>query len=274
MYNISVFKYGSDFESIRCMYIIGVCVCVKVAMIYCTSRVVPVTVCSEMSRKNITFRPQKGKKEKTFRTRIARSWHHRPGRVVVGGAWPAVSHHVSVVRPRAELHRTRLLVEREIFDVDLAKRFVDGRRFPHHLARVVQYGLGHYRHLVIAVRAEKSDKRPSYCAGRDTVVRSNTAYGDPSTRYSKTDWKPRAGCKRWEVPARAMSTLAAANLRPTRELPDSLITIRDIAGWITVFRSFPSGEFVRWPSALFRLSGMVLVPFGVYTDLWIYWKGS
>lgn len=71
-------------------------------------------------------------------------------------AWPLTgSHHVSVVRPRSELHRTRLLVEREVLDVYLAKRLVNGRRFPHHFARVVQYGFCHYCHFVVAISTVK-----------------------------------------------------------------------------------------------------------------------
>lgn len=72
-----------------------------------------------------------------------------------GGAYhaSAVSHHVSVVRPRSKLHGTRLLVEREVLDIYLAEGFVNGRRFPHDFSRVVQYRFRHYRHLVIAVGA-------------------------------------------------------------------------------------------------------------------------
>lgn len=95
-------------------------------------------------------------------------------------AWPLTgSHHVSVVRPRSELHGTRLLVEREVLDVYLAKRLVDGRRFPHHFARVVQYGFGHYRHFVVAVGAAKHVRR---CTLHSRLVSSRT-HGVQWMRY-------------------------------------------------------------------------------------------
>jgi hypothetical protein len=44
-----------------------------------------------------------------------------------------------------------LFVEGKELDVDLARRFVDGRRVPGHFAGVVEDCLRHDRHLVIAV---------------------------------------------------------------------------------------------------------------------------
>lgn len=62
-----------------------------------------------------------------------------------------VSHHVSVVCPRSKLHETSLLVKREVFHVDFAKRFINGRWLPYDFSRIMQYGLRHYRHFVISI---------------------------------------------------------------------------------------------------------------------------
>ena len=67
------------------------------------------------------------------------------------------THLVAVVGPAAELHVAVLLVEGEPLDVDLAGGLVDGRRLPVHLARVPQRRLRHQRHLVLAVRAERTE---------------------------------------------------------------------------------------------------------------------
>ena len=64
------------------------------------------------------------------------------------------AHHVTIVGPRPELHETLLFVEGKELDVDLARRFVDGRRVPGHFAGVVEDRLRHDRHLVIAVGAK------------------------------------------------------------------------------------------------------------------------
>jgi hypothetical protein len=61
---------------------------------------------------------------------------------------------VAIVRPGAELHETRLFVEWEVLDINLTERLVDGRRFPHHFARVIEDGLRHYGHLVVSVGTE------------------------------------------------------------------------------------------------------------------------
>jgi len=44
---------------------------------------------------------------------------------------------IAAVRPRAEDERAFLLVEREEFDVDLARALVDGAWHPHRVAVVV-----------------------------------------------------------------------------------------------------------------------------------------
>lgn len=48
----------------------------------------------------------------------------------------------SVVRPAAKLEDARLLVEREVLDVDFTAGLVDGRGFPFDQARVVHRGFG------------------------------------------------------------------------------------------------------------------------------------
>lgn len=63
----------------------------------------------------------------------------------------------TVVRPRAEFHDARLLIERKVFHVDLAGRFVNGRWFPEYLAGILQRGFCHQRHLVIPVRAAETE---------------------------------------------------------------------------------------------------------------------
>lgn len=60
---------------------------------------------------------------------------------------------VAIVRPRAELHKARLLVEREVANVNFAGRFKDGRRRPDHFAGVVKDGLRQCCDHVFAVGA-------------------------------------------------------------------------------------------------------------------------
>jgi len=64
----------------------------------------------------------------------------------------------SVVSPRAEFHVARLLVEREVLDVDLAEGFVNGRRFPLDGAVVAQDGFGHDGHFVITIGTARASK--------------------------------------------------------------------------------------------------------------------
>lgn len=57
----------------------------------------------------------------------------------------------AVVSPRAELHDARLLVERKVFYVDLARGLVYGRWLPFDPPRVIQRRLRCQRHLEITV---------------------------------------------------------------------------------------------------------------------------
>ena len=68
------------------------------------------------------------------------------------------AYRISVRRPRSEFHVASLLVEWEIFDVDLAEGLVDGRRFPRHRSVVPQNGFGHDGHLVVAVGATQQEE--------------------------------------------------------------------------------------------------------------------
>lgn len=61
----------------------------------------------------------------------------------------------SVIRPRTEHHVTVLLVERKIQYVDLAIRLIDGRRWPHDFASVLEYRFRHQGYFVISVGAGK-----------------------------------------------------------------------------------------------------------------------
>jgi hypothetical protein len=61
---------------------------------------------------------------------------------------------ISIVRPGAELHETRLFVEWEVLDINLTEGLVDGRRFPHHFACVIEDCLRHYGHLVVSISTE------------------------------------------------------------------------------------------------------------------------
>jgi len=61
---------------------------------------------------------------------------------------------VAVVRPRAEFHKTRLLIEREIANVDFARRFEDGWRCPHHFAGMMKHSLCHGGDHVLSVGAD------------------------------------------------------------------------------------------------------------------------
>lgn len=64
------------------------------------------------------------------------------------------THLEAVVRPTAKLHDTRLLVKREVLDVDLARALVDGGWLPLHPACVVEGGFRGQRHLEVAIRTE------------------------------------------------------------------------------------------------------------------------
>lgn len=75
----------------------------------------------------------------------------------------------SVVRPRAELHLTALLVEREEGDVDGAGGLVDGWRHPADSAGVKQLGFGHV-----------ADGKLPICTG-------NTVYYSPSLILSQKE---------------------------------------------------------------------------------------
>ena len=75
------------------------------------------------------------------------------------GLFTRTAHHVTVVRPRAELEVAGLIVEREVLDVDVAGRHVYCRRVPHHLAGVVQLRLRHDSHFVVAVGAAGANRK-------------------------------------------------------------------------------------------------------------------
>ena len=62
----------------------------------------------------------------------------------------------AIVCPRSKFEDARLLVEGEVLDVDLARRFVDRRRFPFDEAVVVHRGLRRQRHFKVAVRTANS----------------------------------------------------------------------------------------------------------------------
>jgi len=59
----------------------------------------------------------------------------------------------SVVRPRADLDRTRLLVEREELDVDRTQALVDRRRLPDQKTVVVYRHLRDQPHRKVAISA-------------------------------------------------------------------------------------------------------------------------
>lgn len=65
----------------------------------------------------------------------------------------SLPHLKTIVGPRAELHNARLLVEWEVFNIDFARRFVNGGRAPLDAARVVERRLRRQRHLEVAVGA-------------------------------------------------------------------------------------------------------------------------
>ena len=56
--------------------------------------------------------------------------------------------------PTPELEETCLLVEGKELNVDLARRLENGWRSPLYFSVVMQDGLGHRRHNVLAIRTE------------------------------------------------------------------------------------------------------------------------
>jgi hypothetical protein len=81
------------------------------------------------------------------------------------------TYQVSVIGPGAEFHEAGLLVEGKVLDVNLAEGLVNGRRLPRDLARVVEDGLGHYGHLVVAVGAAKTTHIISFMRCTDALGR-------------------------------------------------------------------------------------------------------
>ena len=79
---------------------------------------------------------------------------------------------ITVVSPRAELHRAVLLVEREELDVHRTRALVDGRRLPVYEAARAYRRLRHQRHLVVAIGAIHATVRLSTRPHRTTSDRS------------------------------------------------------------------------------------------------------
>jgi hypothetical protein len=65
------------------------------------------------------------------------------------------THLEAVVCPTAKLHDTRLLVKREVLDVDLARALVNSGWLPLDSARIVEGGFCGQGHFKVAVRAAK-----------------------------------------------------------------------------------------------------------------------
>lgn len=69
----------------------------------------------------------------------------------------------SIVSPATEFQHACLLVEREKFHVDLARRFEYGRRFPFYQSYMVYGRLGSQRHVEISVGAADHRQTHKYC---------------------------------------------------------------------------------------------------------------
>jgi hypothetical protein len=67
----------------------------------------------------------------------------------------------AIVSPWTELHKARLLVEREVPYVDLAGWLEDCWRSPDYLACVVKHSLGHCGDDILSVRAATFEQRSS-----------------------------------------------------------------------------------------------------------------
>lgn len=101
-------------------------------------------LCSSSSRRNRINRT-----DGRFLSATAGRVQGKPDRMRRDG----VGYLESVVGPATEFQHARLLVEREKFHVDLARRFEYGRRFPFYQPYVIYGRLGGQRHVEISVGA-------------------------------------------------------------------------------------------------------------------------
>ena len=95
----------------------------------------------------------------------------------------AIFHYLeAVVGPATELHDAGLLVEREILDVHLTGRMINGRRFPLNQSGVEQGGLRGQRHFKVTISTE-----------RKSALISNPFIITHWTQYSEGDYATSSG---------------------------------------------------------------------------------
>lgn len=70
----------------------------------------------------------------------------------------SASYHVAIVSPGTKFHEACLLVEREVFDINFTRGFINGRRFPLDAAIKVQDGFRHDSDFVVSVGTATNGK--------------------------------------------------------------------------------------------------------------------
>ena len=79
----------------------------------------------------------------------------------------------AVMGPGTELHEAGLRVKGKVADVDFAVGFENGGRVPFDVAVVVQYGLGHGGHYVLAVSTKSIETQTSDLIKMKTMVKKD-----------------------------------------------------------------------------------------------------
>lgn len=144
------------------------------------------------------------------------------------------SHLEAVVSPRAEFHYARLLVERKIFDVNLAGRLINRRRFPLDSTRVVESCLRRQRHLEITVGAVEIHEFPL-----ESTIRNNlnvTCERKKNGANANRHWRDALTCciklyraSIYDLTARAASPLHRTPSDPTSTCNRTMTTNRGFA---------------------------------------------
>lgn len=81
---------------------------------------------------------------------------------------------IPVVSPGAKFHETFLLVEGKVLDIDLACALVNGGRVPNNAPVIVNDGLGHNDHFVVAVSTGHKEGDEDEDQARDAMKQKGT----------------------------------------------------------------------------------------------------
>lgn len=96
---------------------------------------------------------------------------------------------IAIIRPRTKFHKTCLLVEREIANVNFAWRFENSWRCPHHFTRMMEHCFGHRRNHVFSVSTEEHKKNTRFSSGMSFLISKLTCCRG---RYLAAKYVPKA----------------------------------------------------------------------------------